>query len=247
MSLTDDWSDTALRKWWLLAMRLDADPFDLAGVAMSESGLHSWSHNPGGADGLIQFTNLRSLGWTGTSDAFRQLTPEQQLPFVERYWRPYAGKLSAGWLAYVATFLPALLDEARATGPDIVLCARGGRLGWAYEANAVFDTDHNLQIEGRELAAAIDRNARGPRWDEWVMRLREIMGLEPVGPSTQPPANLGTTKGIQEALAWRGFDPGPIDGIPGARTRAALIAFQKSAGLTPDGIPGPLTRAALSA
>lgn len=36
-----------------------------------------------------------------------------------------------------------------------------------------------------------------------------------------------------------------VDGIFGAQTRAAVIAFQQGAGLTPDGIVGPLTWAAL--
>src|SRR5690349_1511045 len=36
-----------------------------------------------------------------------------------------------------------------------------------------------------------------------------------------------------------------VDGIFGPLTRAAVVAFQKQAGLSPDGIVGPLTRAAL--
>lgn len=49
----------------------------------------------------------------------------------------------------------------------------------------------------------------------------------------------------QQLLASLGFDPGPVDGWFGAKTRVAAIAFQKSAGLTQDGIIGPLTWAAL--
>jgi peptidoglycan hydrolase-like protein with peptidoglycan-binding domain len=33
---------------------------------------------------------------------------------------------------------------------------------------------------------------------------------------------------VQEQLAAAGFDPGPADGVVGARTRAALRAFQKA-------------------
>ena len=47
----------------------------------------------------------------------------------------------------------------------------------------------------------------------------------------------GLLKGTQEP-AW---DPGPIDGLGGARTRAAVIAFQNSNSLDPDAIVGPLT------
>jgi peptidoglycan hydrolase-like protein with peptidoglycan-binding domain len=45
---------------------------------------------------------------------------------------------------------------------------------------------------------------------------------------------------VQERLAAAGFDPGPADGIVGARTRAALRAFQEARNLAPTGEPnGP--------
>jgi putative chitinase len=50
---------------------------------------------------------------------------------------------------------------------------------------------------------------------------------------------------LQTQLAARGFKPGQIDGNFGGGTEAALIAFQKSAGLRADGIAGPRTQAAL--
>lgn len=56
-----------------------------------------------------------------------------------------------------------------------------------------------------------------------------------------------TVSEIQRALVARGYDPGPIDGDPGAQTIAAVTAFQTLCGLVPDGIAGPLTQAALAA
>lgn len=50
-----------------------------------------------------------------------------------------------------------------------------------------------------------------------------------------------TVTEIQRALAIAGFDPGPIDGIMGAKTRAAVIKFQTAHGLEIDGIVGPET------
>lgn len=50
---------------------------------------------------------------------------------------------------------------------------------------------------------------------------------------------------IQRALAARGHDPGPVDGVLGPRTRAAVRAFQAASGLFVDGIVGPRTWAAL--
>lgn len=50
---------------------------------------------------------------------------------------------------------------------------------------------------------------------------------------------------LQRALAAAGFDPGPLDGIAGPKTRAAINAFQAAQGLVVDGIAGPLTWAGL--
>lgn len=52
---------------------------------------------------------------------------------------------------------------------------------------------------------------------------------------------------IQRALLARGYDLGPAgaDGDAGPKTIAAVMAFQRAAGLVPDGIAGPLTIKAL--
>ena len=50
---------------------------------------------------------------------------------------------------------------------------------------------------------------------------------------------------LQTTLKQLGFDPRGVDGVFGAGTEAAVIAFQKAKGLMPDGIVGPGTMAAL--
>jgi peptidoglycan hydrolase-like protein with peptidoglycan-binding domain len=42
-------------------------------------------------------------------------------------------------------------------------------------------------------------------------------------------------KKVQEALKAKGQDPGPIDGVMGPKTRAALKAFQKASALKETG------------
>lgn len=51
---------------------------------------------------------------------------------------------------------------------------------------------------------------------------------------------------LQATLKAAGFLPGAVDGDFGTGTERAVIAFQKSHGLTTDGIAGPATQSALA-
>lgn len=55
----------------------------------------------------------------------------------------------------------------------------------------------------------------------------------------------GEVTQIQQRLQELGYDPGTADGIFGARTQQAVIAFQQDQGLDADGIVGKNTMAAL--
>lgn len=50
---------------------------------------------------------------------------------------------------------------------------------------------------------------------------------------------------LQKALLRAGYDPGPLDGRIGKKTRAAVKSFQRKNGLTSDGVVGEKTWAAL--
>ena len=52
---------------------------------------------------------------------------------------------------------------------------------------------------------------------------------------------------VQQFLANNGFNPGPVDGQSGPKTKAAIKAFQQKAGLYADGIVGNKTKAAMKA
>lgn len=68
---------------------------------------------------------------------------------------------------------------------------------------------------------------------------RTVKKAKPVAPDP-------VVKEAQEALKRFGFDPGEIDGWMGKRTKAAVLAYQKThPHLTNDGIIGPATMAQL--
>ncbi|MBB3977358.1 GH24 family phage-related lysozyme (muramidase) [Rhizobium azooxidifex] len=54
-----------------------------------------------------------------------------------------------------------------------------------------------------------------------------------------------TVLDLQRRLTVLGYNPGPADGIPGAKTKAAVRIFQIAEGLPVDGIAGPKTWARL--
>jgi peptidoglycan hydrolase-like protein with peptidoglycan-binding domain len=58
-------------------------------------------------------------------------------------------------------------------------------------------------------------------------------------------AGGGNVEAIQTALKDKGYDPGPVDGRMGAKTRAALRAYQKKEGLAVTGNADAKTLAGL--
>ena len=66
-------------------------------------------------------------------------------------------------------------------------------------------------------------------------------------PRDDRPLSLTERKALQQALADKGYNPGPVDGIIGAGTRRALRAWQKDAGLPADGYASSSILKALTA
>lgn len=73
--------------------------------------------------------------------------------------------------------------------------------------------------------------------------------LEPLSsnwPTDDRPLSLTERKSLQQALLDRGYNPGPVDGIIGAGTQAALRAWQKDQGLPADGYASAKTLEAVT-
>jgi len=56
----------------------------------------------------------------------------------------------------------------------------------------------------------------------------------PQGVAAQPSLNQAVSN-LQAQLAARGYDPGPVDGVMGERTRAAIRAYQRDRQMPVDG------------
>lgn len=175
--------------------RLRVDPVDLLSVAANESGLNPCAHNPNGhASGLWQMmgSTARGLGWDVANDPhldkFRALGAVGQLPWWERYFASYRGRLINASACYVATFLPAFLDHAG--DPAYVLCGARGPLSWAYAANRGFDHTGKGTILVSDLSDAITRScaALGSKWTDAVAQIRAAQG--PIVPADNQPVYI---------------------------------------------------------
>jgi pimeloyl-ACP methyl ester carboxylesterase len=102
-----------------------------------------------GATGLIQFmpSTARSLG-TSTK-RLAKMTPTKQLDYVEKYLKPYKGRMKSLQDAYMAVFYPAAIGKK--PGTAII------KKGKAYEQNAGLDTNRDGQITIGEATEKVRR------------------------------------------------------------------------------------------
>lgn len=82
------------------------------------------------------------------------------------------------------------------------------------------------------------RNVPGRDGEIGVCQVKPATALK-IGPVEE------AVRVVQRALHAAGYDPGPVDGIFGPRTAAAVRAFQRDRGLRVDGVVGPQTWRAL--
>jgi peptidoglycan hydrolase-like protein with peptidoglycan-binding domain len=273
---TSDLSDAFFAELRAVSARLGANPKDLLGVMMSESGIRASAENRySHAVGLIQFMpqTLVGLGWKQGYAAFKQLSAEQQLPYVERYFNPYKGyNLNSAGRLYQATFLPATLKLGAAS--ETIIAEQDGQYDWAYAANKALDVNKDGRITIADLTAAVNRASRGPRWEEALARLegRETPGGAQSGTGTgtvggRPSLRLGLRGpwvnyaqhklnqfSSQQVRAGKGrLKNAPLteDGIYGPKTLGAVVSFQQvafpSQPYEHDGVIGPKTWAKLEA
>lgn len=97
-----------------------------------------------GAVGLIQFIPSTAYGLGTTDTELSRMTAVAQLDYVERYFRPYAGKIKTLADMYMAILAPAHIGK-----PDDHVLYNSGL---AFKLNAPLDRDDNGAITKEEAA-----------------------------------------------------------------------------------------------
>jgi Skp family chaperone for outer membrane proteins len=87
-------------------------------------------------------------------------------------------------------------------------------------------------------------------WDKTKAKTEEMTGKmkdKVSGHKGHEARMSGDVRSAQQALLDKGFDPGPVDGVKGAKTTAAIKDFQQKNNLTVTGMLDPETRDRLMA
>ncbi len=141
---------------------------------------------------------------------------------------PAADRAAAGLRSLVASRIekmPPGMARAYVLGIQRELAAQGYRPG---PADGVMGPGTAAAIRAYERAAGLAVSGRATS---------ELLDhLKFARPKTARPSPASTlVRKVQRALKERGYDPGPIDGLAGPRSRAAVMAFQEETGFAPTG------------
>jgi N-acetylmuramoyl-L-alanine amidase len=122
------------------------------------------------------------------------------------------------------------------------------RLRFLESGEPLDDEPYVLRIDGEERSGTLDEQGR---LEECILPNARIAEIRLGDSDEWIQIPLGTVdpideiSGVQCRLRNLGFSPGPIDGIFGAKTSAAIRHFQKANDLELTGEPDALTRAKL--
>jgi hypothetical protein len=97
-------------------------------------------------------------------------------------------------------------------------------------AGAVVGAVTGLSILQGVLLGAAAGGLTGALTDEDIINLGD-----PIWASDEQPANNSAIARVQAGLTELGYSPGPVDGVKGDKTTAAIRAYQRDNGLTQDG------------
>lgn len=159
--------------------------------------------------------------------------------------RPLAGRLARPFLVSTVLVVPLSLQ---ACAPRCPTCDPAGGETLLSDPGPPQVTDPRQVRRAQRLLAALGHNPGpvdgllGPKTANAVAAFQTKRGLDPDGRlsadvldhlrAVYRSAQVRTAQGWLTAL---GYDPGPVDGVEGPRTRQAVGQFQNDAGLSTDG------------
>lgn len=103
-----------------------------------------------GAVGLIQFMPATARGLGTTAEALASMTAVQQLAYVERYFKPYAGRLRSLSDHYMAILWPAAIGK-----PENHALWDAATRPTTYRQNAGLDSNRDRVITKAEAAGKV--------------------------------------------------------------------------------------------
>jgi hypothetical protein len=206
-----------------IAKRLGVKPEWLLNVMAFESGFNPKAANPGSSGrGLIQFMDptARGLGFSD-SDQITKLSAMRQLPLVDKYYKPFAGKMRNQGDVYAA------VAAGKLGGPGGVLFRSGSR---EYRDNKVWDVNRDGVITSVEIGKLAARKGGFSNSSPGGMSgvSGGVTGVSQVGGGLLPPGTLmANGRPITDAT------PMPVSVIHGAiaaADKAAKISAAHAAG-----------------
>jgi hypothetical protein len=135
-----------------VATKLGINPDWLMIVMKVESTLNHREINPlSKAAGLIQFMPATATGLGTSTFALINMSNVEQLEYVYRYFKPYAGRLNSIVDLYTVTFFPRALGKQ----DDYILQTDTLSAGKIASQNKPYDINRDNQITLGELKASI--------------------------------------------------------------------------------------------
>jgi peptidoglycan hydrolase-like protein with peptidoglycan-binding domain len=230
------------------------------------------------ADGIEIGTRVEAgqlIGWVGDSGNAETTPPHLHFELHDPdgvHVNPYAALRVAEGKPAPAIDPPAQCDPVDDVDVDEVVSGstllRSGSRGeavrqlQAFLENAGYDPGPVDGVFGPKTGSAVEAFQRsrgltadgvvGPMTRAAIQSVAVALPASPVldtGNRIIRPGYTGSdVRSVQELLELAGHDPGPIDGVYGPKTQAAVSDFQRAQGdLTVDGKVGPNTRKALAA
>ena len=155
-----------------------------------------------------------------------------------------AAALGLAWSAFPAGAQDTLKNKAERTGDKIEDKAERAKDKLENKSERAADKIENKAERAKDKADA-KGDTMGDKLDRAVDKTKAK--TREMKDKVANKMDRGDTKNAQQALQAKGYNPGPIDGIHGPRTSAALRDYQKAEGLKVTGEMDGDTRARLMA